>query len=161
MEKGETELNPWQQIGTQCGAHGSKMPQASCITTHYIIGLRASSGPASTAPIPIIIQWLTVWPGPNWDTSHFHWEDCSNQSILGCWSPHDCVAAVESQVGYISGVLMFEEELQKRTLPIMEGYWGSTGTSQGKEADGVPLLFSKKELFGELIQEGLILRRRE
>ena len=50
-----------------------------------------------------------------------------------------------------TGVLMIEGELQKRTLPITEGHWGSAGTSPGKEANGAPQLLLEKELFGELV----------
>ena len=46
-----------------------------------------------------------------------------------------------------TGVLMIEKELQKRTLPITEGRWGSTSPCPGKEVIGVPLL---------LFQEGTI-----
>ena len=44
---------------------------------------------------------------------------------------------------------MIEKELQKRTLPIAEGHWGSADTGTGKEVNGAPLL---------LFQEGTIWR---
>ena len=40
-----------------------------------------------TAPIPVTIQWPTIWPWADQDTSCFHQEDCSNWSILDCQLP--------------------------------------------------------------------------
>ena len=38
-----------------------------------------------TAPIHVTIQWLIIQPWAYQDMSCFHWEDHSNQLILGCW----------------------------------------------------------------------------
>ena len=65
-EKVRNRRKPATQIGAQCGAHGSKMPHASCITTHYMVDAMSIPWPCfHTAPIPVTIQWLTIWPWAN------------------------------------------------------------------------------------------------